>query len=122
MGRIWQMEGQMELMDLFQSLDSAPENLNMETMETNNSINQQSHQLDGSQIDFYQDCIHCWCSDCKHNMFGKAIPRDLCGEEKPCPACLSCKKQGSAEICIIGSAKNGCRLRAEEEGLWKIER
>lgn len=113
MGRIWQMEGQLELMDLILSSKDQPENLNIETMETNNSTN---------RIQFFKDCNKCWCSDCKHNMFGKAVPRDLCGVFKPCPACLSCKKKSTAEICIIGSAENGCSLRAEEEGSWINER
>ena len=39
------------------------------------------------------------------------------GEKKPCPSCSFCIENGKADICEIGSYKNGCKLRAEEEGI-----
>lgn len=63
----------------------------------------------------FEECIHCWCYDCKHNQYNEAVPRDLCGNKIACPACNECIKQGFANICEIGSSKNGCSLRAKEE-------
>lgn len=68
-------------------------------------------------ISLYKECINCWCSTCKHNAKGKAFPRDFAGEKKPCPSCDFCTNQNKADICEIGSYENGCKLRAEEEGI-----
>lgn len=68
-------------------------------------------------ISFYQECTLCWCSTCRHNEKGQAVLRDFAGEKKPCPSCDFCIKQKKAEICEIGSYENGCKLRAEEEGI-----
>ena len=38
-----------------------------------------------------------------------------------CPACETCLEQGYGEICEIGSAKEGCKTRAIEEGLFVEE-
>ncbi len=68
-------------------------------------------------VSFYEECANCWCSTCRHNAKKDAIPRDFAGEKKPCPSCDFCMSQGKAEICEIGSYDNGCKLRAEEEGI-----
>lgn len=68
-------------------------------------------------ISYYKECSSCWCSTCSHNGKGKAVPRDFAGEQKPCPSCDYCISQKKAEICEIGSYENGCKLRAEEEGI-----
>lgn len=65
----------------------------------------------------FEECIKCWCYDCKHNRYNEGVPRDLCGNKIPCPACDECVKQGFADVCEINSAKNGCSLRAKEEGI-----
>lgn len=65
----------------------------------------------------FSQCKKCWCYDCKHNRYNEGVPRDLCGNKIPCPACDECVKQGFADVCEINSAKNGCSLRAEEEGI-----
>lgn len=72
---------------------------------------------DGHDISFYKKCVDCWCSTCRHNEKGQAVPRDFAGEKKPCPSCDFCIRQKKAEICEIGSYENGCKLRAEEEGM-----
>lgn len=64
----------------------------------------------------FAECSSCWCRDCKHNSRNEGVPRDLCGTMMACPACDGCISSGKAEICEIGSAANGCRVRAEEEG------
>lgn len=65
----------------------------------------------------FKDCSHCWCHDCKHNLYNEAVPRELAGRMIPCPACKTCEEEGSASLCEIGNAKEGCRLRALEEGI-----
>lgn len=62
-------------------------------------------------------CKECWCFDCKHNALNEAVPRTICEMEMPCPACNACMKAGEAQICTIGSADEGCSLRAAEEGI-----
>lgn len=71
-------------------------------------------------ISFFPECSDCWCSTCKHNEKGKAVPRDFAGVKKPCPSCAFCIDQKKPEICEVNSYKNGCKLRAEEEGLFEF--
>lgn len=71
-------------------------------------------------ISFFPECSVCWCSTCKHNAESRAVPRDFAGEKKPCPSCEFCINQKKAEICEVGSYENGCKLRAEEEGLLEF--
>lgn len=65
----------------------------------------------------FKQCKKCWCFDCKHNSKNEGVPRDMCGTRMPCPACDSCIAEDQATICEIGNAKEGCKLRAEEEGI-----
>ncbi len=67
----------------------------------------------------FKECDNCWCYDCKHNENNEAVERDFAGEKKPCPSCSFCIKQNKAEVCEIGSYKNGCKVRAEEEGIME---
>ena len=94
-----QIEGQLELFSFMDEIDK-PKEQNQEEQEKS-----------------FKECEACWCRDCKHNMRNEAIPRDLCGKMLPCPACEGCFSEGKAEICEIGSAKNGCHTRALEEGI-----
>ena len=71
----------------------------------------------GAGVMNFKQCAKCWCSDCKHNALGKAVPRDICGVSMPCPACQSCIEEDTPTICEIGNAKEGCMTRALEEGL-----
>ena len=65
----------------------------------------------------FKDCSRCWCHDCKHNLYNEAVPRELAGRMIPCPACKTCEEDGNASLCEIGNAKEGCKLRALEEGI-----
>ena len=65
----------------------------------------------------FKQCKKCWCFDCKHNSKNEGVPRDMCGTRMRCPACDSCIAEDQATICEIGNAKEGCKLRAEEEGI-----
>ena len=71
----------------------------------------------GSAEILFKQCEKCWCFDCKHNSRNEGVPRDICGTQMPCPACESCISEDQATICEIGNAKEGCRLRAQEEGI-----
>ncbi|MGN0431792.1 MAG: hypothetical protein ACI4EQ_05490 [Lachnospiraceae bacterium] len=63
----------------------------------------------------FAECKDCWCRDCRHNAINEGIERDICGVMQACPACDMCVNAGVAEICVIGSAKEGCSVRAFEE-------
>lgn len=69
------------------------------------------------EVNPFIECELCWCRDCKHNSNNEGEPRDFGGEMKACPACELCIENDEPEICEIGSYKNGCKLRAEEEGI-----
>lgn len=71
----------------------------------------------GSKEILFKQCKKCWCFDCKHNSRNEGVPRDICGTSMPCPACESCISEDQATICEIGNAKEGCKLRAQEEGI-----
>lgn len=96
----YEIEGQLDFFDLLFSEDKTKE----KTIKAR----------DASQ---FVECENCWCRDCKHNSMNEGEPRDLCGEMKACPACEICAKNDNPEICKIGSAKEGCSLRAREEGM-----
>lgn len=66
----------------------------------------------------FKQCTRCWCYDCKHNARNEGVPRDMCGTMMPCPACKGCEDEDMATVCVIGSAKEGCMLRAVEEGIF----
>ena len=71
----------------------------------------------GSAEILFKQCKKCWCFDCKHNSRNEGVARDICGTMMPCPACESCISEDQATICEIGNAKEGCKLRAQEEGI-----
>lgn len=104
-----QLDGQLNLFDYI-SQEEKSISLKKEQTESDD-------QRKENQITLYKECTFCWCSTCKHNEKGQALPRDFAGEKKPCPSCDFCIKQKKAEICEIGSYENGCKLRAEEEGM-----
>lgn len=70
-----------------------------------------------NELPQFKECTNCWCYDCMHNENNEAVPRDFAGEKKPCPACSFCINEQKADICEINSYKNGCKVRAEEEGI-----
>ena len=72
---------------------------------------------EGSKEILFKQCKKCWCFDCKHNSRNEGVVRDICGTQMPCPACETCISEDQATICEIGNAKEGCKLRAQEEGI-----
>ena len=103
--RTKQIEGQL---DFFTMLSFDDSNDNNETEPKMSSI---------SELAPFEECSECWCRDCHHNENNEGDPREFAGEMKACPACSFCMDNDEPEICIIGSYKNGCSLRAEEEGI-----
>lgn len=87
MGRKNEIEGQLNLWDMLTSAGSFPE------------------------------CKLCWCATCEHSTVGGSVPRPFGEVLRPCPSCELCINDGKADICIIGSAEEGCSYRAEKEKL-----
>lgn len=69
----------------------------------------------------FKQCKKCWCFDCRHNSRNQGVPREMCGKRIPCPACDGCVNEDMATVCEIGNAKEGCKLRAQEEGILTQE-
>ena len=98
-----QLEGQINLFDIFTSEESE------------NSQKSEEVEKDGNQ--YFKECKLCWCFDCRHNVLNEGVPRDFMGEYKPCPSCTFCIDRNKADPCEIGSYDNGCKVRSEEEGI-----
>lgn len=113
-----QIEGQINLFDYISTEDKKinDDNLINEVNET--AINYSENK--SFTISLFPACNDCWCSTCRHNAEGEAAPRDFAGVKKPCPSCSFCISQDKAEICEIDSYENGCKLRAEEEGIAEL--
>lgn len=110
-----QIEGQINLFDYISIEDKKVSDSNLINDVNENMIDYSEDK--SLMISLFTECADCWCSTCRHNADGKAIPRDFAGVKKPCPSCSFCLSQGKAEICEIDSYENGCKLRAEEEGI-----
>ncbi|MCR4989566.1 MAG: hypothetical protein K6A38_01705 [Lachnospiraceae bacterium] len=105
MARSKQVEGQLDFFALL-SFDDNDE-----------SEEKSVEEIKISELSPFEECEKCWCRDCKHNENNDGIPREFAGEKKACPACSFCIDNDEPDVCIIGSYKNGCSLRAEEEGI-----
>lgn len=108
-----QIDGQINLFDYISSEDKKNTGTTDQILSDLNILKSENSDT----VSFYQECTDCWCSTCRHNAKGRAVPRDFMGEKKPCPSCDFCISGQKAEICEIGSYDNGCKLRAEEEGI-----
>ena len=65
----------------------------------------------------FPECSSCWCATCEHSTIGGSVPRPFGDSTRPCPSCELCVRERKADICVIGSAEEGCKYRAEKEGL-----
>lgn len=65
----------------------------------------------------FKECASCWCATCEHSTVGGSVPRPFGESVRPCPSCELCVSEGKADVCMIGSSDEGCRYRAEKEGL-----
>lgn len=125
MGRKNEIEGQLNFLDM---LMAGTENLpdesgEAETVKPENEATQMSGnpavkaQENSYRAGGFKECSNCWCATCEHSTLGGSVPRPLGDNMRPCPACELCVQAGKADICVIGSADEGCRHRAEKEGL-----
>lgn len=69
------------------------------------------------KVGSFSECSSCWCATCEHSTVGGSVPRPFGDSTRPCPSCELCVSEGKADICVIGSAEEGCKYRAEKEGL-----
>lgn len=108
MSRRKDLEGQMSLFDIGLSAEESAVKKN--TPERNAEV---CAYAAGS----FPECKDCWCYTCEHSTVGGSHPRPFAGGEKPCSSCEFCVGEGHADICVIGSAKEGCSFRAEKESI-----
>lgn len=145
MGRKNEIEGQINLFDMMvfpkEALEEDNKKLEKEAEQRMQEVSQKSIQKSEKNIEelktinkkseneeageqgkkftpgAFPECTSCWCSTCEHSTVGGSIPRPFAGSRRPCPSCELCVSEGAADICVIGSADEGCRYRAEKEGL-----
>ena len=145
MGRKNEIEGQINLFDMMvfpkEALEEDNKKLKKETEQRTQEVSQKTIQKSENNIEelktankkrgnedaeeqgnkftpgVFQECSSCWCSTCEHSTVGGSVPRPFAGSQRPCPSSELCVREGVADICVIGSADEGCRYRAEKEGL-----
>ncbi|MBQ2803254.1 MAG: hypothetical protein IJF07_05070 [Lachnospiraceae bacterium] len=138
MGRKNDIEGQLSLFDtVFSEMstkeaasETARETTKEDTGEALEEITRQSVSKECAKEDLehrrigekltpggFQECKVCWCFTCEHSTVGGGKVRQFADRECVCPSCEICIQEQAADICVIGSAKEGCRYRAEKEGL-----
>lgn len=114
MGRKNKIEGQLSLFDMVLMEPEVSE------VETTFAVEEKSKS--GGEAKKYTpgrfpECISCWCATCEHSTVGGGVPRPFGEAVRPCPSCELCVSEGKADVCVIGSAEEGCRYRAEKEGM-----
>lgn len=134
MGRKNEIEGQLNFLDMLAggtAADEEQEMLEQETLDKKEVISAQGFPHDNEQTvaakggekdkkwkpGGFAECIDCWCSTCEHSSVGGSVPRPFGENTRPCPSCELCVSEGKADVCVIGSADEGCRYRAEKDGL-----
>ena len=105
MSRRHDIEGQLSLFDLPIA--------NVEAQEEKKKSAAKKATLAGK----FPECSNCWCYTCEHSTVGGGAPRAFMDGERPCPSCEFFVNDGIADVCVIGSAKEGCSFRAAKEGL-----
>jgi len=122
MGRKNEIEGQINLFDMLvfpkETLEEDNEKVGKDTVQRTQEASQKVIQKsEKTAPGTFIECTSCWCSTCEHSTIGGSVPRPFAGTERPCPSCELCVREGVADICVIGSADEGCRYRAQKEGL-----
>ena len=110
MGRKNEIEGQLNFLDML-------------TVEpTENDVQEAGlEQQETFHPGEFAECSSCWCATCEHSTVGGGVPRPFGESTRPCPSCELCVSEGKADVCVIGSADEGCRYRAEKDGLLSNE-
>lgn len=109
MGRKNQIEGQLNFLDM---LTGEVEKQKEVTMVQSEPVKQKK-----AAPGKFKECASCWCVTCEHSTIGGGVPRPFGEAMRACPSCELCVNEGKADVCVIGSAEEGCRYRAEKEGL-----
>ncbi len=133
MGRKNQIEGQLNFLDMLimeEVVEEAEElqDISLESSEDADAENNTAEKLFQSGVrsermsrkkapGSFPECTVCWCASCEHSTVGGSVPRAFGEAMRACPSCELCVSEGKADICVIGSADEGCRYRAEKEGL-----
>lgn len=104
MGRKNQIEGQLNFMELLMT--------EAEEVKADAKSSGQNTMAPGK----FKECTSCWCATCEHSTVGGGLPRPFGEAMRACPSCELCVSEGKADVCVIGSADEGCRYRAEKEG------
>lgn len=134
MNRRKEIEGQLSLFDMPMNADTyesntvecVPGNVDCEDGKTVRDPEGTAHAPEQSVCESegmtcapggFAACQDCWCYTCEHSTVGGSKPRPFAEGERPCPACELCVKAGKADICVIGSAREGCSFRAKKEGI-----
>ena len=129
MGRKNEIEGQISLFDMILqqgNIDTEQGNTDTEPdnrgTEPSSGISQKKKDSSKATKKYkpgeFKECQICWCYSCEHSSIGGGKPRPFGDMEKACPSCEMCVMEGKADICVIDSAEEGCRFRAQKEGLY----
>lgn len=112
MSRKNQIEGQLNFLDMLTAEAELPIEQNEATM-SKPKIKKQKKIAPGA----FKECSSCWCATCEHSTVGGSVPRPFGEAMRACPSCELCVSEGKADVCVIGAAEEGCRYRAEKEGV-----
>lgn len=112
MGRKNQIEGQLNFLDML-TLESESSFEKNELTKARSKVKKQKQTAPGA----FKECTSCWCATCEHSTAGGGVPRPFGDAMRACPSCELCVSEGKADVCVIGSAEEGCRYRVEKEGL-----
>lgn len=111
MGRKNQIEGQLNFLDMLTAGKELGDEVKVDETKAHPKVKKQT--TPGT----FKECTSCWCASCEHSTAGSGVPRPFGDTMRVCPSCELCISEGKADVCVIGSADEGCRYRAEKEGL-----
>lgn len=120
MGRKNQIDGQLSLFDMILAESEETESgdtLAVEKQESDIVVKKSTGKNKKYTPGGFPECTSCWCATCEHSTVGGSVPRSFGEATRPCPSCELCISEGKADVCVIDSAEEGCRYRAEKEGL-----
>lgn len=123
MGRKNEIEGQLSFLDLLVTEQERTESEQEQTgTEQEQSMPEQAEKRKNKEKTEclpgkFSECQSCWCATCEHSTVGGGVPRPFGESMRACPSCELCVREGIADVCVIGSAEEGCNYRARKEGL-----
>ena len=108
-----QSESEQEQSKLGQELSELVQEQSIPEQATKGKHEEKTQCLPGK----FSECTFCWCATCEHSTVGGGVPRPFGESMRACPSCELCVREGKADVCVIGSAEEGCNYRARKEGL-----